>query len=119
MALVRREAKFTDTMHSLLSYAQAFDKDYAVRYVDVCIIYIVEEMMFPNVLATNSMDTNKQYISVGKTNIKHQSFLCLLSKPYKDAPVEKSLGNRLVDDPRFYVFSGEHIVITIQSFTSL
>lgn len=39
---VRRENLFTDSMQSLLSYVPAFEKDYGVCFVNVCIMYILK-----------------------------------------------------------------------------
>lgn len=42
-ATMWRKATFTDTIQSLLKHAQAFDKDYGVRFVYVCKTDIMED----------------------------------------------------------------------------
>lgn len=41
----RREATFTETMKSMLSYVREFEEIYAVYFVDVCIVHMVEDMV--------------------------------------------------------------------------
>lgn len=43
--IVRRKTMFTDTMQILLSYARAVEEDYGVRFINVCMLCIVYNIL--------------------------------------------------------------------------
>lgn len=59
-----------NTMYSLLSYVRVFEEYYGVRFIDVCIMDIEEDMLYSNFLAGNLRATYIRYISVNKMMIK-------------------------------------------------
>lgn len=75
MAIVRYKATFTDTSHSLLSYARACEENYSVRNIDIRLSYIVEELMSSKFLADSSRATYIRYNTVAKMMIQHQHVL--------------------------------------------
>lgn len=75
------------------------------RFVDVRILDIVENIIYPNVLAANSKVTHLCYNRVGKIRMKYRDvhpFLCNLSK---DTPVARAFGVTHHNDPRVYLSS--------------
>lgn len=102
--LVRREVTITETSHSLLSYKQAFDKNYDPRFIDVRVAGIVEGMMSSQFLAGNSRANCKSYVKVDKTMIKHWGTLTFSEKLDRDIPAAKTLRNTQIDDPSVYIF---------------
>lgn len=71
--LVRREAMLTDTMQSLLWYAQSFEREFGVDLVDVGIMEIVHNMIFAKPLSGNSRMTYVRCMKAGKMTIKHKT----------------------------------------------
>lgn len=77
--IVRHKATFIDHQQSILSDAQVFGEDYSVRFINVCKMYIVYDVMSSNFLSANSKAIYSRYIRAGERIIKHTkaSFLCL------------------------------------------
>lgn len=61
---------FIDTLKSLLSYTRAIEEVYAVLIVNVCIIDMVANRMFSNLLDTVPRVTYGRYINVAKMMTK-------------------------------------------------
>lgn len=55
--IMRREAIMSDTMQSALSYVQAFEEGYGVRFVYMLIMHVVEHLISANFLGDNSRAT--------------------------------------------------------------
>lgn len=51
--IVRKKGTITDTVQSMLHYAGAFEEAHGVRFVDVCLIKIVGDVISLNCLAAN------------------------------------------------------------------
>lgn len=52
-AVVRRQVIFSNILQRLLSYFQASEESYGIRFGDVRILHIVEYMLSPTFLAAN------------------------------------------------------------------
>lgn len=77
---VRCKAWLTNIVQSLPSYARAFEEDYEVRLLDVRIASIIEDMLSPNLWATNSRAIDIHYSKVHEMMTKHQDVLHVLAK---------------------------------------
>lgn len=86
-------------MQCPLSYAPAFEKDYGVRLVGVCIMVTPEDMMFSKFLAASYREAYVRYTRDGKRMITHQGTLSLFVKLGKAAAVARNLGITHLDDP--------------------
>lgn len=69
-ATVRREAAFTDMMHSLLSNGRLFEEDYDSRFVYVLKMDIVGDTVSSIFSAASCRTTCVCYIRVGKMKNK-------------------------------------------------
>lgn len=114
-AIVRREATLTYTMQSLRSYGQAFEEHYAVRFIDVNIMDVVEDTLPSKILAGICRAIYIRYIRVGKKLIKHQGVSFLLLKPGKDTLAAKTLGITQRDDQSLYNSSEIDILYMFQA----
>lgn len=108
---MQKEATFTDKIHSLLSYTLAFEEKYDIRFDDVRILDIVEDMMSFNNLSAYSRATNICCIGVCKVKIEKQGVLSLLGKLGKDATAAKTVCITQLDDPSLYTSSKEYILL--------
>lgn len=70
--VLQRKATFADKIQSLLSYAQAVQQNYVLRFVDGRITSIVEDMMSSMFLVADSRAAYIRNVGVGKMMIKHQ-----------------------------------------------
>lgn len=89
MRTVRREVTFTWTLQGLLRFAWAIEKEYAVRFVNVRIIDMLEEMKVLKFLAGSSRVTYILYITVEK-KFKHKGVLSVHVKLKNEAPVKRN-----------------------------
>lgn len=111
----RREAILADTIHCMLCYVRAPREGYGVRFVDVRITDIVEDMMFSNFLAANSTATYIRYLKVCKMIIFYQDMLSSLSKLFKDAPAAKPIVVIDCNNPSICMSSKADILLMIQA----
>lgn len=103
MAIVRRKATFTDKMRSILGYERTSVKGYGVHFVDVRIMYIVEDKMSSNVFHANSKAICKRYTKAGNMMINHQDVLSLPVNLGNDSSAERPLRITLVDGRSLYI----------------
>lgn len=114
-ATVRREATFTGTMQSLLSYAKALEENCGVSFVVVPLMDIVRDMVSSKFSAVNSGATYILNIRVCKVAIEHQAVLLLFKKLPRDTTVGMTLGITHLDYLSLYLCSEEHIILVIQT----
>lgn len=107
---MRNETKFTDSIQRVLNNARASGKEHVVRFVDARMLNVVDDMMLPNFLATNSKATNARHICVIRRLMKNEGVLPPLLSISMDAPVVKTLGITPVNDPGILISSREHIL---------
>lgn len=91
-------------MESLLSYVQLFREDYRLRFLNVRILEIVQEMIFSNILSTDSRATYLRYCKVPKMMMKNQGVLSLFWRLGQNPPAAKTLAITHLDGPRLYIF---------------
>lgn len=113
--IVRREATLTYTMQRFLRYMSAFGESYGVRFVGVLVLDIVEDMMFSNILSSNSGDTYIRHIRVGRMKVKHQGMLPLLAKLCIGDQVRKNSGITQLDHANIYISCEEYILLVIHA----
>lgn len=70
---------------SLLGCARAFEETYLVSYVDMCILLIVNDMMYSIFLAANYGVSDVRYIKVDIMMLNHQETLSLFANQGKNA----------------------------------
>lgn len=104
-AILQRKATITYQIQSLLSYKRAFEKESGVRFVNIYITDIVQEVMFSSFLAAISTAIHVHFISFGKMINKHQKLSYLPLKLCKDARATSSLSITDHDDPILYISS--------------
>lgn len=75
---MRRKAMYTEKMHSVLSYEQAFEEGDIVCTIDVHITDFTDDLMYSDFLPANFRVTYVRYIDVGKMVIEHD---CVLPLP--------------------------------------
>lgn len=114
-ANVQREATFTDSMESMLSYTSRFEKNYGEHFVDVRVMDVIDDMACSNALALKSRPTFVCYIGVRKMSFIHKVELPLLIDLGRDMPVAETLGITNLDNPTFYISFEEDIHRTIQT----
>lgn len=113
--ILSHEARFTDTVHSLLRHARAFEEDYGVRFVAGHVTNIMEEMWSSHFLSTNSRATYIRRVTVRKMMIKHQGALPHFKKLGKGAPAGKNFGITHLDEPSHYSSYEEDILLMLQA----
>lgn len=111
---VRREAIFTESLHCQLSYMPAFE-DCAVLFVDVHTTDSLKGMILVDYLAGSSGATYIRYITFRKIMVKLWVAFCLLVKVGKDAPVTRTVGDRLVNDANVYLPSEVYFLFMIHA----
>lgn len=114
-AIVRHKETFTEIKQSLLSYARPFEKKCSLRFVDLCIMDIVCDMMSSSVLATNSWAAYVRYITAGEIMMKRKCVLVLLTNLGRDAPAVKALGVTHLDDRSLYFSFEDDIYLMIRA----
>lgn len=102
-AIAWREEPFTVAKQSFMSYVWASREDYAVRFGGVCIISIVDELMFPSCLTANSRIPYVSCIIAWNMVVKHIDVHPLLMNQGNDALLAKSLGTTLLDEWSYYI----------------
>lgn len=112
-AIVRREATFSDMNQNMLGYVQAFEEYRSLWFVDVRIVYIVEDMMSSKLLFGSSKAAFMRNIGVGKKIIKQQEISSLFLKLGKYALAERILGIAHLNDASLYISSKEDILLII------
>lgn len=73
------------------SYSKTFGENYFIRFVDLCMMNIVTDVMPSNVLSANPRATYSSYIRVVEKMKKHRIVLSLLVNLPSDAPAAKTL----------------------------
>lgn len=99
----------------MLNYARAFEEDYGLRFIDVRIAGIVEDVMYSDVFPANSRTTSIRYVVVRNMMRKDQELLPLLGNLGNIAPVDEILGIMILDLPSLYIPSEENILLKIQT----
>lgn len=117
IAILRREAKFTDIIDSLLSYERPFKEDHGARFVDVHIIDIFKDKMISEPQAAKYSATYVHYISVVNMMIKQKRVLPLFMDLSEDATVVKTLCITRFDNPRLYTLSEKDILLLNSALT--
>lgn len=109
--IVRREATLTDSKRGFLIYALEYEEYYVVRFIDVRIMDIVNEMASSKFLTTNSRVTYVRLFRVGKLMMNHKEKLLLPLNHYRDALGAITLGITQFYKPTLYIFPGENILL--------
>lgn len=102
-------------MYSLLGYAQTFEEDYDIRFVEVRIMHYLDDMISSSFLAASSKATCESYIRVRKMSFKHQGLLCLSMKPGENASAANTFCITPLADQSLYIPSEEDNLIVIQT----
>lgn len=111
--IVRRETSFIYTVQSVLNYAQAFEKVYAVSLVYYCVLSIADYIVLSNFLAASSKATFACYVHFSKLKIKNEDVPTLLLRPAIDAPLVNTLNITHVEDLSLYMSTVEDILVLI------
>lgn len=90
-----------------------FKKSYAVRFVNVRVADIVEDVMTSNILAAICKVSYRRYDKLGTRIIKHQGVLSILARLGRDAPEAKIPGITHLDNPWLYEYSQKDILFII------
>lgn len=77
-ANVQNKATFSDSVHSLFCYTQAFEEDFVVHFVDVHIMDFLDDKMSSNFHALNFRATAVRHISVCRMLNKNKGGLLRL-----------------------------------------
>lgn len=75
---VQREATFTDTRQSLLTYAPTLEEVFGACFVNMEVADIVDDRIYSDFLASNAMATYMRYIREAKMKIKRKGMLPVL-----------------------------------------
>lgn len=111
---MRRKGTCTDTIQSLLRYVPALDGRYGVRFANMRIMDIVQDMISSKFFVENSGAPHIRKTRVRKTMIKFLKVLLLFVNLNKDPPVAKNFGITHLDYPTLYISSEKDILFMIQ-----
>lgn len=75
---------FIDPIYSLLSYAQVMENDYAVRFVCMHVIDIIDDNMSSNFFAANSIDTYVRNVRAYREPVQLEDVSLMLRNIGKD-----------------------------------
>lgn len=89
---VRRKPGFTNTIQSVLSYAQAFEQNFRMSFVDARVLDIIHDLTSSNLLAANSQVTYARKMRLANMTINEYGVLPLLVGLALNVPVVKTLG---------------------------
>lgn len=92
----------TDTVHNLLSYAQALEGDHGVWRVGMRVMNVEEDKMSSNIISARSIATYVGYVRAGRTMIKPQGMPLFIVVRDKDALAALTVGVTHLTDLRPY-----------------
>lgn len=113
--MVSRERSSFDTVQSILNYAQEFEEELAVSFVDKFVLDIVNDVMFLNIRATNSKAAYARDIRIFKTMINSEGILPLIVSFAIGASVVTMLVITHLDDLGVYDSTEEIVRVIIQA----
>lgn len=116
-ATLRRKAEFTVTMQSLVTNMWAFEQDYAVLFIDVLIISIIDNIMVVNFQLT-SCKAFICYITDSSMMIKKEGIVSLLTYLSMIIPPFKAQLMTHLGDFTLYIFAEKVIPLTVQDTDS-
>lgn len=104
------ESIFTDTVQSVLNDARVFEEDYAVIFVDMLLLEIIDDMILFKLLAANSNAAHARYFRFARMMIKNISVLPLHVSLTMKRLVVKTIVLTLSHYPGFSFSVNEHIL---------
>lgn len=95
----------TDSVQNLPNCTQAFEKEYTVGLIEVCIMDITVHMMSSKFLVSSCRKTYKRFFEADKALIKNIGVPAYLLNLFTDAPVEKLVIRMHLNDQSIHFYS--------------
>lgn len=106
-----REKILTNTIHTVPSYARAFQEYYAMCFVNPPVLNLVDYVKLSNFLATNFTANYAVYVPLAKTTINNKSVLQLLVSLDMNTLLIKALGITHLDERGLRISTKQGILL--------